>query len=213
MKRPFFWLLTTFAGICLCFTLACQRKSHIELFIDVGGKVLLHVQKGDVIRWTQGGAGSAGVRFPHGTPCSNADGSATCTVQADRGFYTYECAGCQDPVIVVGSTVFVNQFRPTGLAGLTRAAIYTGIYCQAAAAGVAPNPVVADQGDSIRWYGDGVVTQWKVTVPAGCANGTTFDQNNPLCTLAGAAGASYPYTLHADACKVNPDFNGEIQIR
>lgn len=200
-------------ALCLSVGVGC-KTAQIKMGVDAGGKVLLVAQPGDVIRWIDTSGSGVPVTFLHGnTPCQPNGSPDTCTIGVDSGFYTYKCPNCVDPVIGVGSSVLLAPSTALLTAGAP--AIYTDIFCDAKATKADPNPIPANKGDSIRWYGEGLVKNWTVSMDQGiCTNGTSFDQGNPVCTLSPSltSGQSYGYKLSASACTTTPVYAGSIAI-
>jgi hypothetical protein len=84
--------------------------NHITFTILSTGKLYLAPNKRDIIHWKRdSGTGPVNITFTHGSPCDEPNGSSTCTVNTDQGYFLYDCTDnngtsiCVDPGIEPGS--------------------------------------------------------------------------------------------------------------
>ena len=84
--------------------------NHIFFTILPSGKLYLAPNKRDIIHWKRdSGTGPVNINFTSGNPCNEPNGSNTCTVKVDSGYFDYNCTDnsgasiCVDPGIEPGS--------------------------------------------------------------------------------------------------------------
>ena len=192
--------------------IGCEdKKAPVVMQVQGGGKVFLHPQQGDVVQWKDSSGKAFPVTFPPiGTsPCQeSANPTSTCTLKLG-GVYPYDCAGCADPVIIVGSDGGPLQkavVLPKGNVLDSQSGV---IYCDAAskAAKVYKDPlqVAASTGGAnskIQWfpYGNSGITAFTVTLQPGTCQEATIDQSQNICTLLAGAPKSQTYNVTADVC-------------
>jgi len=194
-------LLGTLAG--------CGHNEAQFVFSDVGDP-LLYAKAGDVIKWSHQGNPLA-VNFKYGAnPCTAGDPVGTCKIQATRGEYFYDCQGCADPAIVVGSDV---SGRLTTKGGILPPPYATPkdpkVYCDSGQAKVS-QPITAKVGDSFEIYPVGDITFSVKFLTPTCTQGDSLTNSAPSCTVIQGAASQPAYPIHIDGCTT--DGTGSLTI-
>jgi hypothetical protein len=203
MNRSISISMLTLAALSLA---GCSHPIIVE--VEGGGKSFLHPRKGDVVKWQDSAGVAFNVNFPIGSPCTEPNNpTSICTLKQD-GFFPYECTGCADPGLAVGSNDGQKTEAALHPSGAPRDAEAGYVFCDAntKAAKVYPSPLVITAstaaGDSkIQWFplgGSGIAT-WAVTLQPGTCSEATINQTQPLCTLQPGA-QSQTYQVTGDAC-------------
>ncbi len=204
MKHIPIWITALSAMLLV----GCGNKETI--LVLAGGKPLLFPVKGDTVHWV-GPDGKTGlpVTFPTGSPCESVSDPTTCKIKLD-GYYPYECTGCGDPGLVVGSDSQVNLLLGTHhMSTSTIANPQVGaIYCKQNKATIYPDPLsasapTADSVSTVQWLpaGGSGIKIFSITLQNGtCKEGTTINQAQNVCTLLVGAPATQSYPVTADAC-------------
>jgi hypothetical protein len=205
MRHSFLYLIAT---LSLASLVGCgsSRKTTIQFL--AGGKPVVYALKGDVVQWIGPDGSALPVTFPVGSPCQPGGPASTCTVQ-ETGAFPYECTGCSDPGVVVGS----DNGRPPSkaMSSTTVADAQLGyVYCDKTtkAAKVYPDPLPAPAatagGDStVQWLplgGSGIST-YAIGVQSGTCKEGMIDQSQDVCTLVVGA-PSQTYMVTADTCSM-----------
>ena len=194
----------------LCLT-GCDTAKPTKILFLAGGKPILFATAGQVVKWV-GPDGTTGVSVTFGvnSPCQETGSTNTCTVQSGDGYYPYDCKGCSDPGMVVGSDSGLHGLGTTAMGVQPVANSQVGaIYCDKTtkAAKVYTDPLVASAATSasnstVQWLpaGGSGITTYSVTLQSGTCNETTINQTQNVCTLLASAPASQTYTVTADTC-------------
>lgn len=198
-------------GIVVGFLIASRRPAQIQMaFTDVGD-LFLHPKKGDKITWTNQGQPLA-VKFKSPNPCTNANDPAagTCTIQATSGFYFYDCQGCPDPGIGVGSDVILGQ--STARSGILPQPYATPpspkVSCDSSGKATA-DPISGKSGDSFQFLPNGDLT-FSITFAANtCTQGDSPSNGASDCTLKAGATSQPAYPIHVNGCT---DGTGSLKI-
>jgi hypothetical protein len=195
------------AAVSLTFLVGCSKQGAVTIQFLAGGKPVLQAQKGDVVKWVGPDGNPLVVNFPVSSPCQEGSMTSTCTPRLP-GLFPYDCTGCSDPGLVVGTTTFEV---PSGLkmAPNTIASAQLGYISCDKATKVAkvytdplPAPPSTPGGDStVQWkkVGDSGITKFTIGLQPGTCKEGTIDQSQEVCTLVAGA-ASQTYTITADAC-------------
>jgi hypothetical protein len=202
------WIIA-FCVLLLVILTGCRHNEVQVVFSDVGDP-LLYAKAGDVIKWSNNGKPVA-VNFKYGAnPCSAGDAVGTCKIQATQGEYFYDCQGCADPAIVVGSDV--SRVMPTAVTGILPPPYATPkdpkVYCDAGQTKVS-QPITAKAGDSFEIYPVGDIA-FSVNFATGtCNQGDSLKNNASSCTIKIGATSQPTYPIHIDKCK---DGTGSLTV-
>ena len=166
------------------------------------GEVYIHPKTGDKIQWKYAGALKTVDFSKFGvTPCAEGLKTNTCTVspQAKAGSYFYDCDGCPDPGIGMGS-----ETGPQGGLGTTGAGMlpppYAApagpkVWCKAGQAMV--QPITGKAGQSFE-FTPVAGTTFTATFQANtCTQGDTLNNGSPDCTLKNGATIPQSYSIQA----------------
>jgi len=208
MKNSTLYLIT---ALSLTLLAGCGGSGKTTIQFLAGGKPVVYANKGEVVEWIGADGKALKVKFPVSSPCQEGSLTSTCTTQME-GAFPYDCTGCSDPGIVVGSDNggLHGQMKKTMASNAVANAQLGYIYCDTTtkAAKVYPDPLVAAAStasgvSTVQWVpiGDSGITNYTVTLPTGntCVEGMTINQMQDVCTLVVGA-ASTPYTVTADVC-------------
>lgn len=193
----------------------CSSKP-IQIIVDQGGKPLLHVEKGQVIKWVDHKGDSKKVTFPLKPPCTELEGTNnhdtdTCTTNSFEGYAPYICVGCSDPGYDVGSkqhTIEARSVMPAATQAV--ASVQPGaVYCEGNTSKVYPNPLVAPKSTAenksvVEWKiaAGEAISSFTIQLAAGTCEATdTITESNYACTMKTTAiSQNYPIS---NACTTN----------
>lgn len=204
MKHCTIWIIT----LSVMLLVGCGGNKETILVL-AGGKPVLYPVKGDTVHWV-GPDGKTGlpVTFPTGSPCESVSDPTTCKIKLE-GYFPYECTGCGDPGLVVGSD---NMLKLLGAQQMSTSVIANpqvgAIYCKQNKTTIYPDPLsapatTADSVSTVQWLpaGGSGITTFTITLQNGtCKEGTTINQAQNVCTLMVGAPATQSYPVTADAC-------------
>jgi hypothetical protein len=197
-------LLTSSVAAVLFSQVACEKHNQIRLQISANdSKVSLVVQRGDVITWADTPA-----EFKIVDPCAEDKKTSVCTVNRDKGLFRYNCQGCEDPEIVVGSE---EPFPPIKAASRKPFDIEINIACVNDTVIVERDKENANDGKVIKWIPVGgtgeYLATWELKFTNNiCEDSSTINQDNPYCKVKAppaVPNTDYGYTVSSNSCR-NP---------
>jgi hypothetical protein len=100
-------LISVVIGVVVggCIVAAAPQPNHIFMKVMPYGDVNVAPEPGDIVEWSAydgDPSQTLSINFQHDSPCTEANGSDSCTLQpdTDAGIFLYSCAGqatCPDP--------------------------------------------------------------------------------------------------------------------
>ncbi|MGB7760044.1 MAG: hypothetical protein WBL61_09455 [Bryobacteraceae bacterium] len=182
----------------------------VVMEVEAGGKVFLHLEKGDTVQWKGAGSAQLVVKFPIGSPCQGTSGPGggwnTCTVQTD-GVFPYTCDGCADPAVVVGSGGGPLTGAAQTLAGNPINAQAGYLFCDSGVPKAYPDPLVTADGETIQWFpaAGANLGAWQLTLQSGTCTETAVNQGQPVCTVQkNVPAGKQSYSITAPTCSPTP---------
>lgn len=173
-------------------TPATNGTTYEVRYTDVGD-ALLGVQQNDTVQFKYHGS-DLDVDFKDGvSPCVNTNPHLhNCQVKVARGIYPYECSGCPDPGIAVGSSAGALSIQKTLITGPYANPKAPRVTCKAGVAAV--TPVQANPGESFEFYPVGEF-DFSINMGNSCSQTSPLNSSNPTCTFQGSTPANFPMTV------------------
>jgi hypothetical protein len=212
------------AFVCLSLVLTtvlagCEKPVKL-LYVSDEHKVVLHPDQGTVLTWAASNGSAVGVTFPFGNPCKENPVTGQCTINVAKARVPYDCTGCADPEIIVGSDISIGK-SPMGTPATTApptATVYMG--CNSNQVAIYPAEVsipttTVAAGATVLWVPGGLTpigTDWTVNgfTVTSCSNNPPFNSGNNTCSLNTNA-SSTTYTVSSASCN-NSSTSGRITI-
>lgn len=196
-------------GICIGFLIASRRPNKIPMAFDDVGELFINPGPKDVITWSNDGNPLA-VKFKGPSPCKTGEPDNTCIVQATRGYYFYDCQGCPDPGIGLGSDAAAGLSTKAGILPPPYAEPRSSrVSCDAGIAKAEPITFVPGEGDSFLFLPNGNLT-FSINFAANtCTQGDVL-KNGSACTLKPGATSQPAYPITVVGCK---DGTGSLTIK
>jgi len=227
MRREFLWI-----NIILTVALAaCNKPDKFNLVLHtVEQKVVLNPKPGDILLWTKPGGEPLTVNFPAGFPCKKEEATAQgsnqvagkCTIDVASAVVPYECEGCADPEIVVGSDISRQGAVAAGLRGAPIPPTPVYMRCDGGQIVVYKPEVTFTQaavaaGASVVWVRGypPVGDDWKSYGFSSdiCDNGSSFQEGNAVCKLKTTLTAgTTTYNVSSAKCNATPLMGAKITI-
>jgi hypothetical protein len=222
MRREFMWMSVALAGALS----GCGGNAVNVAYNAVEHKMVLHPNRGDVIKWIDPKGNPVKVDFPAGNPCKKDDPVGTCTINVDAAVVPYDCAGCADPEIVVGSDISIlggAAIASTHIVAADRVPTPVYIQCNSNQIAVYPPEVQIPKatvmaGASVAWLRGGIPPagkDWKVdgfSTPI-CSNNPPFQDGNATCNLkTDVAANTYTYNVSLPSCSNTPLMGAKITV-
>jgi len=167
-------------------------------FSDVGD-AFVAMNKDDSVIFKSRGNSDQNVTFKDGvSPCE--DGNTTrsaCKVSVKRGLYAFDCPGCPDPGIAVGSSSSIYKTTAAIITGPYAAPKNPKIFCKSQVPSV--QAIQVRDGETFEFYPVGDF-DFSIDMGPYCTQTSPLNNMNPTCTFHGTAPPSAPIMMKVVGC-------------